>query len=231
MSDNISKVIVALDNMSDLEMKDFLDRHGSNIKVVKIGMEAFYRYGRAFVEEIYQKYQIEIFLDLKLHDIPNTVSKAIKSLAGLPIKFLTIHLSGGVEMIRAAMASRDEHLPNCQLLGVSVLTSLSEDDCQSIWGKNSCDSFKQLYAMAHEAKLDGIVSSGFELEIATEIDSQLNHSPIKVCPGIRFTHSDHQDQKRVMSPADAFSKGANFLVMGRAITQDPSTLEKAELFE
>lgn len=230
MTNNISKVIVALDNMSDLEIKEFLDLHGKNIELVKIGMEVFYRYGRSFVEEIHNKYQVGIFLDLKLHDIPNTVSKAIKSLSGLPVTFLTIHLSGGVEMIKAALNSRDQHLKECKILGVSVLTSLSDEDCQSIWDKDSQETFKKLYLLAHRSGIDGIVSSGHELEIAKEIDLRENRSPIKVCPGIRFSHSDNQDQKRVMTPAKAFNTGANYLVMGRAITQEPEVLNKPELF-
>jgi len=231
MDRNINRVIVALDNMSDKEIQTFLDLHGKYIKTIKIGMEAYYRYGRDFVQRLSEKYGLDIFLDLKLHDIPNTVSKAIASLSGLDIKFLTIHLSGGLKMINAASESAAEHLPNCKLLGVSVLTSLSEDDCTEIWDKSSQMVFENLYRIAHNSKIDGIVSSAHELEHATKMDNRQGRSPIKVCPGIRFSNNSNDDQQRVMTPKDAFNQGANYLVMGRAIINSPEVLQDPALFE
>lgn len=232
MERGISKVMLALDNMTDQEIREFLNAHGAPLKIVKIGMEAFYRYGPSFVAEISKQYGLEIFLDLKLHDIPNTVSKAIHSLKGLPIAFLTIHLSGGEKMIRAAQLAMHESLPKAKLLGVSVLTSLDEEDCQKIWQRNTDEVFHSLYEIALKSEIDGIVCSGFELAQAFEIERANNsqRAPIKVCPGIRFENSTKDDQSRVMTPKEAFDKGANYLVMGRAITTNPKCLTQVELF-
>lgn len=230
MSDNRKRVIVALDNMDKKEVDTFLNEYSSEISLVKIGMELFYRYGREYILAIAQKYKVEIFLDLKLHDIPSTVYKSIRSLEGLPIKFLTIHLSGGNSMVREALRARDNYIKNCKILGVSVLTSLDQSDCNDIWANSSEEVFKNLYKIALNTHIDGIVSSAHELEVAQHLDKNDKNTPLKVCPGIKFATTNDNDQQRVMTPSQAFDQGADYLVIGRAITQDPQVLTKPELF-
>lgn len=221
----MNRIIVALDNMSKEDVHAFLQEHGEHISIIKIGLELYLKHGRNFICEISERYpEIEIFLDLKLHDIPSTVAKAIRSLSGLKIKFLTIHLGGGVEMIKQSLQSRNQHLPECKILGVSVLTSLDENDCKSIWATNSKESFLRLYNLGLDAKIDGIVSSAHELDYAD------TNNVINVCPGIRFEGDSANDQKRIMTPKDAFSKGADFLVIGRSITSNPSILKEIDQF-
>ncbi len=224
---SMKNIFVALDNMNREEIFHFLDNSAGSISSVKMGLEIFNLYGREFVKEINSKYGVDIFLDLKLHDIPNTVSKAIKSLEGLPIKFLTIHLSGGLNMIKSSIESRNQYLPNCKILGVSILTSLDENDIESIWGvRDSKDLFLKLFSLANLAGADGVVCSPNELNILNELD----HNLISMCPGIRFQDEIDQqttgDQKRVLSPSNAFSNGATYLVMGRSLTKSKNLKER-----
>ncbi len=221
----MDKVIVALDNFSREELTSFLDKYHSKIKIVKIGLELFNKYGQEIVKEITEKYQLEIFLDLKLHDIPSTVHKSIKSLAELKIKFLTVHLSGGDKMIKDALWARDSFLPQTKILGVSILTSLDESDAQSVYDNSVDDSFTKLYKIAKETKIDGVILSGHELELTQALDKNYQHNTLKICPGIRFDGDESADQVRTMLPKEAFQNGANYLVIGRSITLKPEVLD------
>jgi orotidine-5'-phosphate decarboxylase len=220
----MQRVIVAFDNMTKEDAENFLDSYGKKLTTIKIGLEMFCRYGRGFIEELNKKYEHDIFLDLKLHDIPTTVAKSIRSLEGLRIKFLTIHLSGGEEMVKQALEARDKYLPQTKILGVSVLTSLDDNDTQQIFNANTRESFKRLEQVAINTGICGIVSSAHELELLTKKEF------IKVCPGIRIENSEGHDQKRVMTPKEAFALGADFLVIGRSITLNPEVLNKIEKY-
>ncbi len=222
----LSKTILALDNMSQQEVEIFLNNNHKSISHIKIGLELFYLFGPEYLKAIHKQYNVKIFLDLKLHDIPNTVSKAIKSLQGLPIQFLTIHLSGGIEMIKQAQIAATTYLPQTKLLGVSYLTSLSSSDFQELWGIQESDiedSFTKLFKVASSVKLDGLILSSHELCMAKQIEVKLKHNFIKITPGIRFRdeiNSDNtQDQKRISTPMEAINNGADFLVIGRSLTQ------------
>lgn len=216
----MKKVFIALDNMTDIEILSFLEENKDHLSLIKIGLEVYLKYGNEFIQKINQKYHFEIFLDLKLHDIPNTVSSSIKSLQGLKIDFLTLHISGGASMLCAAKEARDKFLPNVKLIGVSILTSLDESDCLEIFNQKTNEAFIRLVAIAQRTNLDGIVCSGFELSLMTK-DSHL----ITICPGIRVAEDNcSDDQKRVMSPAQAFHSGANYLVMGRGLRNNPSLI-------
>ncbi|WP_372654489.1 orotidine-5'-phosphate decarboxylase [Halobacteriovorax sp.] len=223
----MDKVYVALDNMTKEDIFNFLDKTNNELKCIKIGLELFNRYGRELILEIYDKYKLNIFLDLKLHDIPNTVSKSIRSLENLPISFLTIHISGGQSMLEASVSARDQYLPKCKLLGVSVLTSLDENDMENIWGiTDSKFLFSNLFLLANKSKIDGVVCSANELDILNELDLNL----ISMCPGIRFEDeiksANLGDQKRVLSPTEAFMAKATYLVIGRSITESTSLTER-----
>ena len=222
---DLKKIMVALDNMSEQEIFSFLDKTSGEIVTVKIGLEMFCKYGPQFIHSIYDKYKSDIFLDLKLHDIPNTVKKSIHALKDLPIKFLTIHLSGGSNMIDAAMEAARESLPDTKILGVSFLTSLDEKELEHIFGFSSTQvptAFQRLFSIALKSSIDGVVLSAIELAMVKKLEIEYGREVIKVCPGIRFQDEIEKnqigDQKRVLSPHAAFTKGANFLVMGRSLT-------------
>ena len=236
----MKNIIVALDNMNEQEIFTFLDKwkaiDSNNLPCLKIGLELFCLLGPSIVERIHHKYDCSIFLDLKLHDIPQTVRKSIRSLKGLPIKFLTVHLSGGTSMLEMAIEEAKEVLPTTNLLGVSYLTSLNENDFQKNWGLNTRQeiegAFERLFRLALESKIHGIVCSALDLSILKPIEQDYKHSLIKVTPGIRFSDEiasgKIQDQARVLSPEMAFRNGSDFLVIGRSLTQSAALDKRIE---
>ncbi len=220
MSKKIEKVIIALDGMSEPEVFTFLKKVSPHFSYVKVGMELYYACGPTIVQKIYNDFGLKVFLDLKLHDIPNTVSSSIKSLKNLPVEFLTVHISGGYEMLKQAKESAKLHLPQTKLLGVALLTSLNPGDLKRIWGIEESrwnESFSRLIDLCEESTIDGLILSPHELPLAK------NRKLVKICPGIRFsdeiTNQNTQDQKRVGTPQSAIKEGADFLVMGRSITK------------
>ncbi len=224
----LDRTIIALDNMSKSSIFEFLKTIEGRIPTVKIGMETFYRYGRNLVEEISDQFQLKIFLDLKLHDIPNTVFKSINALEGLPIKFLTLHLTGGAKMVEDAILSARESLPKTSLLGVSYLTSLGSNDFEKIFSYQNNEevnkALERLFHMALSTGLHGVVLSGNDLAQLNALSKNFSRPKIlSVCPGIRFQDEidsqNIQDQNRVCSPRKAIDDGADFLVIGRSLTQ------------
>jgi len=182
----------------------------------KFGLEFFYsKSGRSFLSKI-NKNKI-IFLDLKLNDIPNTCSATISSLKDLKnIKYLTVHINGGYEMLKAVKKSTRKINKNLKILGVTVLTSLSDKSLKKI---GHTKSIKYLVAkqtkLAKEAGLDGVVCSGHEAKIIRKISKKIEI----ITPGIRLIGDKNKDQKRVMTPKKAFDNGATSIVIGRSITQ------------
>jgi orotidine-5'-phosphate decarboxylase len=173
-----------------------------------------------------------IFLDLKLHDIPNTVAKAVESLAPLPIQMLTLHCAGGGEMMRAARAAQQQHHPKLLLLGVTVLTSMDSAGLNEIGvAAPSAEQVARLGQLAADAGLRGLVCSPLEVELLRKklpADMQL------ITPGIRpANEGGSDDQKRVMTPADAAHAGSTYIVVGRPILQaaDPAAAARAILAE
>ncbi|MCY4524423.1 MAG: orotidine-5'-phosphate decarboxylase [Halobacteriovoraceae bacterium] len=221
----LQKTIVARDNMDKQKMDGFLQKVSGRISTVKIGTELYYRYGRELIDHIHEKHQMDIFLDLKFHDIPNTVEKTIAVLQGLPLKFATIHLSGGNTMLKQAVKQIKQTLPSTRLLGVGILTSLDMEDIREMWGMedmNQC--FSRLALLNIKNQIPGMILSPRELPLIGKMEKDTGTSLIKVCPGIRFS-TDKQDQKRVATPAEALKAGADYLVLGRALTES-SQLEK-----
>ena len=153
----------------------------------------------------------DVFLDLKLHDIPNTVKKSIQGLKSLPIKMLTIHISGGKKMMEAAMEAVKG--TDIKIFGVTALTSLSDEDTQQIYKRTPIEQVDAMLDIADEAGIDGVVCSPHELELVGKRDSLLS-----ITPGIRF-ESLNDDQKRIMTPKEAIDLGADYIVIGRPITQ------------
>ena len=208
------RLIVALDFRNFDEMSKFVVRLDPNTCIVKVGLQLFIAEG-AKVLEFLSSQGFEIFLDLKLHDIPNTVHKAVQKIAKYNVSMTTIHLQGGTEMIAAANQAKS----NTKILGVSLLTSLDERDVQMLYNNNFIEQFNNLIEVAQNSEIDGIVCSSKELTLL--FDSDL----IKVVPGIR-NYSFSDDQKRVMTSKEAYELGANYIVVGRPITQSKN-IDKA----
>ena len=207
------RLIVALDFKNFDEMSEFVARLDPNSCVVKVGLQLFISEGNKVLDFLSSK-GFEIFLDLKLHDIPNTVNKAIVEIAQFNVLMTTIHLQGGMEMIAAANQAKG----NTKILGVSLLTSLDESDTQMLYNNNFNTQFNKLINVAEKSEVDGIVCSSKELSLLS--DSNL----IKVVPGIR-NQNLLDDQKRVMTSKEAYENGANFIVVGRPITQSKNIEE------
>jgi orotidine-5'-phosphate decarboxylase len=217
---SIKQIIVALDQMDEEEIDQFLSHSENSLTTIKIGLELFLKYGPELIVKIHKLYNKKIFLDLKLHDIPKTVERAVHSLENLPIDFLTVHLSGGEEMLCSALRQAQKSLPVCKILGVSFLTSLEEKDLSTLFGiTNTREAFLKLFKVAHVSGIDGVVCSPHEIILLKK------HYPhlLAVTPGIRFSdeilQSQVQDQKRVASAKEAIQLGADFLVIGRSLTQ------------
>lgn len=214
-------IILALDVNSLTKAQSILSDLKSRIGGVKLGMEFFNSFGPDGVREI-SKLGIPIFLDLKLHDIPITVYKTIKTLMELDIAIINVHSSGGRDMLEAAAKAKSEFKDKpTKLIAVTVLTSLDNNDIEEIGYKdNSQDLVLRLASLAKDSGLDGVVCSAKEISL---IKSQLGKNFILVVPGIRLEKDNKNDQKRVMSPKDAINAGADLLVIGRPITdaKDP----------
>lgn len=210
------KIIVALDTSDEKKLKNlFIALEGHKVWV-KIGMEIFYSLGPKVIHEAKEK-GFKIFLDLKLHDIPNTASLGIRALSSLPVDMLNVHAAGGKEMmVRSAEVLKS--LPSRPLLiAVTQLTSTTREQMnleQNIHGTVE-ESVLNYARLAFESGLDGVVSSPLEV---TAIKSLLGQQFLTVTPGIRPTGGDLNDQKRVMTPQEALSIGTDYMVIGRPIT-------------
>ena len=185
-----------------------------HISVFKLGLEFFLTFGSEGVKAIQAETDSDIFLDLKLHDIPHTVSGAAKAVAHLAPKFLTVHASGGRAMVKAAV----DALPNTQVTGVTILTSLSEADVAEIGFKSAAlDSAVALSRIAVNAGAGAIVCSPLEI---SAVRREVGATPIIITPGVRpLDMVGTDDQQRTMTPEDAIAAGANLVVIGRPITQ------------
>ena len=207
-----SPIILALDTKDLDTAKSWIQATNSSINIYKFGLEFYLKFGAAGLKELANAGDFEIFLDLKLHDIPNTVSAAVSSVADLKPKFLTIHASGGASMINAASAAG----PSISITAVTILTSLSDSDILEIGFANSAkDSAVTLAKLAVANGARSIVCSPFE---ASEIRKVVGEGIEIITPGVRPVGGDLGDQKRVMTPKEAISAGANFIVIGRPIT-------------
>jgi orotidine-5'-phosphate decarboxylase len=207
----MSPIFVALDTQ-DVHRAVAIARDVSEVATgVKLGLEFFYANGEEGVLRI-SEHGTRVFLDLKLHDIPNTVEKAVRALAHLQPAILTVHATGGKAMMAAAKAAAP---PETKVVGVTVLTSLDQDDLASVGVRSSpATQVERLAALAREAGLDGIVCSGAEVAAARTAWPE----GFFVVPGVRPAGFDVGDQKRVVTPAQALSDGASVLVVGRPIT-------------
>ena len=203
-------IIVAVDETQLGNFQNVVDSLDSDLCMIKVGSVSFNALGHQAISYASNK-GFKIFLDLKLHDIPNTVKKSIKGLVSLPIDMMTIHTSGGLEMMKAAKNAVDG--TDIKIFGVTALTSLSDEDTSLIFKRTAADQVNTMLDLAEQAGIDGVVCSPHELSLVTKRESLLS-----ITPGIRLKDSN-DDQNRVMTPKDALKQGANFLVIGRPITE------------
>ena len=208
--------IVALDFATQKPALALVDQLGETCRFYKVGAELYTACGPAVVRAV-QDRGAEIFLDLKYHDIPTTVAGAVRRAADLGVRLLTVHASGGSEMLRAAVAAAGDP-EQCGVLAVTVLTSLESEEVGSIWGRGSVcveDEVMRLAGLAHQAGAAGIVCSGKE---AAAVKRQFGSSLAVLIPGIRMAGGATHDQARTSTPADAVAAGADYVVVGRAVT-------------
>ena len=203
-------IIVAIDEIDFDRASLIIDNLDSTKCMVKIGSISFNSIGKDIIYYAAEK-GFDIFLDLKLHDIPTTVKKTIQGLSLLPISMLTIHTSGGKDMMLSAM----EAVKNSKIkvFGVTALTSLSDEDTVSIFKRITSDQVNAMLDLAELAGIDGVVCSPHELKLVNSRPSLLS-----ITPGIRIKDLK-DDQKRVMTPKEAIDLGSDFIVIGRPITQ------------
>ena len=212
-----NKIFIACDTKNPNEIKNIINQSKTNkLKIgYKIGLEFFLTpKGRNYISKLKNH---EIFLDLKLNDIPNTCASAILSLKDLKnISYLTVHVNGGLEMLKSIKRASKKINKKIKILGVTVLTSFSNNSIKKIGHtKNINELVKKQARLARTAGLAGIVCSGFEAKLVKKICNRMEI----ITPGIRLKGDSAGDQKRVMTPKDAFKNGATSIVMGRSITK------------
>jgi orotidine-5'-phosphate decarboxylase len=228
MPSKIPEIIVALDVETASDAMRLVDLLAEHTRFYKVGSRLFTAEGPGIVREITDRGG-SVFIDLKFHDIPATVAGSVRAAAGLGARMMTIHTSGGFEMMRAAAESAADEagrlgIERPLVVGVTVLTSLSEEDLADSAPDGIAGLVKKLASRAKKAGLDGIVAS---VQEAAMIKSELGREFKVVTPGIRPAGADVGDQKRVATPRAAMEAGSDFLVVGRPIIKAPSPAEAA----
>jgi orotidine-5'-phosphate decarboxylase len=216
MTSSEPRIIVALDYDNSNSALTLADQLNPNQCRLKVGKELFVAAGPQLVKSLSDR-GFDVFLDLKFHDIPNTVAKAVSAAADLGVWMTNVHASGGTRMMTAAREAVDNHGGDMLLIAVTVLTSMDETDLQQV-GVNAVagDQVLALASLTKQAGLDGVVCSAQE---ATHLKQQLGQDFKLITPGIRLTDSASDDQRRIVSPAQAIEQGSDYLVIGRPITQ------------
>jgi orotidine-5'-phosphate decarboxylase len=225
MNDPRSKLIVALDVADRTAALRAVDQLSGHVGLFKIGLELFTREGPRLVEEIRNRGE-QVFLDLKLHDIPNTVRGAVRSACHLGVQMLTIHASGGPSMLAIASQEAQSFSNPPLLLAVTALTSLGPDDVHALGiGGTVVDWVERLAVLAYDSGIRGLVASSKELPMLR----QTFQGEMKlVIPGIRPSGSAQHDQSRTATPGEAIQTGADFIVVGRPILQAPDPASAAD---
>ncbi|MEJ2478938.1 MAG: orotidine-5'-phosphate decarboxylase [Acidihalobacter sp.] len=219
-------VIVALDFPDASSALEFAARLDPSLCRVKVGFELFVSAGPALVEQLVSR-GFEVFLDLKFHDIPNTVAAACRAAAGLGVWMLNLHAGGGPAMMQAAREALDKEGGRRPLLiAVTVLTSMDDRDLSSVGVTvGAREQVLRLARLTHDSGLDGVVCSAVE---APDLRAALPEDFVLVTPGIRPADADAGDQKRVVTPSEALRIGADYLVIGRPITQAADPLGRLQ---
>jgi orotidine-5'-phosphate decarboxylase len=219
---NDPRIIVSLDFADGTEALDLVHRLDPALCRLKVGKELFTRCGPALVEQIL-KQGFAVFLDLKFHDIPATVAGACRAAADLGVWMINVHAAGGERMLVAAREAVDKHHRRPLLIAVTVLTSLNDTDLRQVGvEKPLAEQVLGLARLAAACGMDGVVCSAQE---ATRLKKELGRDFILVTPGIRPVGSAHNDQQRIMTPAEAIQAGSDYLVIGRPVTQAADPLK------
>jgi orotidine-5'-phosphate decarboxylase len=227
-----NRIILALDVSDPGYALDIVDRFSDQIEVFKVGLELFSSAGPAVVRDIQARGK-KVFLDLKFHDIPNTVTRAGVTAASLGVHMFNVHTSSGSEALKRCAEGVVEfclkqNIERPKMLGVTVLTSLGPEMLRQEFGiQHSLRTHvRHLSNLAREAGLDGVVASGHEVAM---IRQKCGSDFLIVTPGIRPSWSPPDDQKRTMTPRDAVREGADYLVVGRSILDQPDSLKALDL--
>lgn len=219
---NDPKIIVALDFPNEKQTLDFVRQLNPNLCRLKIGKELFTATGATLVEKLMSQ-GFDIFLDLKFHDIPNTVAAACRSAAELGVWLVDMHASGGKRMMEAAANAVANYTNRPKLIAVTVLTSMTEDDLTEIGVPSPVEQqVLRLATLAQNSGIDGVVCSAQE---AALLRQQLGQDFLLVTPGIRPATNNNDDQRRTMTPTQAIAAGSSYLVIGRPITQAQNPME------
>ena len=223
MTSHLSPVIVALDFADEKQTLQFVRRLSPELCQIKIGKELFTATGRHLVEQLVNQ-GFKVFLDLKYHDIPNTVASACKIAAQMGVWMVDMHASGGQRMMEAAAEAVSQFQQRPYLIGVTVLTSMAQTDLAQTGVDRSIDEqVMHLAKLSQQSGLDGVVCSAQEAVILRD---QIGKEFLLVTPGIRLNSKSEDDQRRIMTPKEALAAGSSYLVMGRPITRsaDPVLL-------
>jgi orotidine-5'-phosphate decarboxylase len=225
-------IILALDVSDPGFALETVDRFGEHIDIFKVGLELFSSAGPSVVRSIHDRGK-KVFLDLKLHDIPNTMARSARNAARLGVHMFNLHASAGLEAMKACRESVNElcardNIEIPMILGVTVLTSIGPEMLRNEFGiKHSLRTHvKNLSRMSHEAGLDGVIASGHEVAM---IKKHCSETFLTVTPGIRPSWSPPDDQIRTMTPRDAVREGADYLVIGRSIMDQEDSLKALDL--
>ena len=221
MRDSRERLIVALDVSSAAAAKKIVAAVGDSVRYFKVGLQLYTAEGPQIVRDLVTSGR-QVFLDLKLHDIPNTVAAAVAEASQLRVSMLTVHASGGGKMLRAAAEAARLTSPSPWILAVTVLTSLEQRDLENAGVRGTLvDQVSRLAALAIASGCHGVVASAHE---ASTLRAELGDDFLIVTPGVRPAGRDHGDQVRVVTPAEAIAAGASHIVVGRPITEaaDPA---------
>ena len=225
MTSPTERLIVALDVSSSTDALKIVFSLGEAVKIYKVGMQLYTAEGPRMVRELVASGR-QVFLDLKYHDIPNTVAAAVREAAKLGVTMLTVHASGGIKMLKAAADAARDAAPNLQVLAVTVLTSMDQQELNNTGTHGEVvDQVVRLASLALNAGCAGIVSSAQEVKA---LRSKLGSNFLAVTPGVRPAGAAHGDQSRVVTPAEAIASGATHIVVGRPITAAANPAEAAK---
>ncbi len=217
----MAQVIIALDVPTLDDAMGLVDCLGEGTDFYKVGLELFTREGPSLVQALVGRHK-RIFLDLKLHDIPNTVARVVGRARDLDVQLLTLHATGGRRMMEAAAQAAGDDLT---LLAVTVLTSMTASDLEDSWGREVDSLEEEVVRLARLARTSGVGGVVASVREAAPIKDALGSDLVVVTPGIRLAGDDAHDQARVSTPAEAVAAGADYLVIGRSVTQAPDPAE------
>ncbi len=222
MEVNDPKIIVALDYANAADAINMVEQLDPKLCRVKVGKELFTRTGPSFVEQLVKR-DFQVFLDLKFHDIPNTVAGACAAAADLGVWMVNVHASGGRRMMEVARERLEKCSNRPYLIAVTILTSLSQSEIEEVgYSGEPAKNVLALAQLTHESGLDGVVCSPLEAGL---VRNEIADNFLLITPGVRPRTAKKDDQIRVMTPADALQAGSNYLVIGRPITAAVEPLE------